>query len=284
MSALTLLDGLITKIDDKISPPKSLRVTYFPDHGKSGRGLALRLALYLGGICFEDKIVSRPEHHQQKANNQRRWSGVPEVDIYDKNGKSQKIAQSSTCLRYAGIITGLYPNDDNPFKCALIDEVIDSVEDVIVGCLIPMIKATEGKEREELYKKLMNDKKGDDYGKLRLWFDKFELRLKENNIDRNNKNGYFVGSTLTVADLKVFAHFNHYINGTFQKLFGINTTIFIDNGYKMIQAFLEKLRNEAKIKQFINEYDERLSNFAKDDLREKVRTKLYDGKLVFADL
>ena len=280
--ALHLLDGLISKVEPTVA--KSATVTYFPGHGKSGRGLALRLALYLGGICFEDKIVSRPEHKVQKENNQRRWSGVPEMMIYAENGKSQRIAQSSTCLRYAGSITGLYPSD-NPMKCALIDEVIDSVEDVIVGCFIPIMKAKEGKEREDMINKLMNDKKGDDYGKLRLWFDKFELRLEENREDRDNKNGYFVGPTLTVADLKVFAHFTNYSNGTFEKQLGIKSSIFSDNGYKRIEGFLDKLRNEnTKIKQFIADYDQRLDDFGKDDLKEKVRSKVYDGKLVYADI
>ena len=284
MSALKLLDGLISKIKHEPIAEKSVTVIYFPSHGRSGRGLALRLALHLGGICFEDRIVSRTEHMEQKENNERRWSGVPEMIIYAQNGDSQKIAQSSTCLRYAGSITGLYPND-NPIKCALIDEVMDSVEDVIINCFIPIMKAKEGKEREDLKNQLMNDEKGDKYGKLRLWFDKFELRLKENNEDRNNKNGYFVGSTLTIADLKVFAHFVNYVNGIFEKAFGIKSSIFTDNGYKRIQGFLDKLRNDnAKIKQFIDDYNERLNDFGTDELREKVRNKIYDGKILYSDV
>ena len=253
----------ITVIMSALNPSaqKSVTVIYFPSHGKSGRGLALRLALYLGGICFEDIIISRTEHKEQKENNERRWVGVPEMIVYAQNGKSQKIAQSSTCLRYAGAIGGLYPKD-NPIQCALIDEVIDSVEDVIVNCFYPIMKAKEGKQREDVKDELMNDAKGDNYGELRLWFDKFELRLKENNEDRNNKNGYFVGSTLTIADLKVFAHFVNYVNGNFGKQFGIKTSIFTDNGYKRIQEFLDKLRHDnAKIKQFIDNYNERLNAF-----------------------
>ena len=256
-----------------------MSITYFASHGKSGRGLSLRLALILGGIKFEDTFVTRPEHYKQKENNNRRWAGVPEITIFNKNGDKQVIGQSSTCLRYAGYISGLYPKDDS-LKAALIDEILDSVEDLLNLCFIPFNHIKDENQKNKFFESLMSK----DGGKMRAWFDKFELRLKENNVDRNNKNGYFVGDKLTIADLKLFGHLNNYFNGRFEKLYKIPKTFFIDNGYKRINELLEKLRNEPKIKTFIEEYDVRLGKFhGDDDDKEKYRTTIYDGKVVFGD-
>ena len=199
----------VNEEEEKQDKETSLRMTYFASHGKSGRGLSVRLCCILGGIGFEDVMISRPEHYTQKENNQRRWAGIPEIDIFNKNGKIQKIAQSSTCWRYVGRLSGLYPSN-NIIECAFIDEIIDSVEDVINGCFSPIGKLKED-QRKGLIDKLMNNKK-DGYGELRLFLDKFELRLKENNEDKKNKNGYFVGDSLSIADLKFFGHFRNYRN------------------------------------------------------------------------
>merc|ERR1712083_1176926 len=48
--------------------------------------------------------------------------------------------------------------------------------------------------------------------KYPYWFGKFEARLTENE-ERGNKSGYFVGDTMTVADLKFYYGLANYMSG-----------------------------------------------------------------------
>lgn len=248
---------------------KSLSVIYFPfaSQSKSGRGITLRVACILGGLCWEDRIVHIHEHFAQKRKGQRRWTGVPEMIVYNKQGQQQRIAQSSTCLRYIGVITGLYPKNE-PLKCGLIDEIIDSIEDIVNHCFKKMMWG------HTTYQVLMNN----DNGKLRYWFDKFELRFKENE-ERGNDNGYIVGNELSIADIRIYGHFRNYVNGSFIG-YGVPQTIFIDNGYKRISNHVNKMMNNKKIVEFINQYEKRVSSFKYNG---KERTKIYDGKLIYGD-
>ena len=78
----------------------SFRVIYYPF---TGRAEPLRLAAAIGGIAFEDEFITQDQQKKAKAEGKRRWSGPPEVVIYDKDGKELTvIAQSNTCTRYIG--------------------------------------------------------------------------------------------------------------------------------------------------------------------------------------
>jgi len=111
----------------------SFRVTYF---AFTGRAEPLRLAAALG-IAFEDNFITQQQQKKSKAEGKRRWSGPPEITILDKDGNDiTTIGQSNACLRYIGNIGGLYP--ENNVQRALVDEVMDSSEDLInlVGKII----------------------------------------------------------------------------------------------------------------------------------------------------
>ena len=79
----------------------SYRISYF---GFNGRGHAIRIASILGGIAFEDHFISFEQHGMDKAGGKRRWSGVPELTILDKDGKDViTIGQSNNILRLVGM-------------------------------------------------------------------------------------------------------------------------------------------------------------------------------------
>ena len=79
----------------------SFRVIYY---AFTGRAEPIRLAAALGGIAFEDEFINDAQQKKTKAEGKRRWSGLPELVIYDKDGKVlTNIAQSNTCLRYVGM-------------------------------------------------------------------------------------------------------------------------------------------------------------------------------------
>ena len=78
----------------------SFRITYF---GFGGRARPLRAAATIGGLSYEDNFESKEEHKQSKSEGKRRWSGVPELTVFDKDGKELiTIGQSNSCLRYIG--------------------------------------------------------------------------------------------------------------------------------------------------------------------------------------
>ena len=72
-----------------------------------------------------------------------------------------------------------------------------AVEDVY-PIVVPICLEQDVNKRKEMAAAAMKE------DKLPYWLKKFELRLEENE-KRGNKNGFFVGDSFTVADLKVFA-------------------------------------------------------------------------------
>jgi len=233
----------------------------------------------LGGIQFEDVLLPKAVHLEEKANHQRRWSGVPEMVVYTQYG-SQLIGQSNACLRYLGSITGLYPSSC-ALEGALVDEVMDSVENMITECLMPIMKSEET-DRPRVIEQLMSGQRNH-YGTLRMWFDRFEQRLNENE-NRGNDQGYFVGNTLPVADLKAFGHFRNYSNGVFEELYGFSRNILKENGYLRIAEFVRKIAENPRVSAFIAVYDQRLQRFEANPSDEAIRTCIYPGKLMLAKL
>ena len=79
----------------------SFKILYF---GINGRGAPLRAAASLGGLAYEDEFVSFDEHGKAKKEGARRWSGMPELIVNDKDGKELiTLGQSNSCLRYIGL-------------------------------------------------------------------------------------------------------------------------------------------------------------------------------------
>lgn len=202
--------------EQKAEECSSFRISYF---AFTGRAQPIRNAAAIGGIAFEDRFVNSLQVKQEKEAGKRKWSGVPEMDLLDKDGKVvMTIGQSSTCLRYIGIylslhirpytnmnmnmntciysgkLAGLYPK--NPLQAALVDEIVDSIEDMnnVARKALMMEKA---EEKEAAAKKLCED--GSD---LRYWLDKFVNRLEER-AKAGIKSGLCVTEEITIADLKL---------------------------------------------------------------------------------
>jgi len=174
----------------------SFRVTYYSMVGRAG---CIRLAASLGGVAFEDHFITGEQHYKEKAEGKRRWSGPPELTVYGKDGKElTKIAQSNACLRFAGSLAGLYPED--PVQRALNDEVLDSMEDFNSLMMAVFLEKDAEKKGAMVAELTAAD------GKLTYWVTKFEARLEENE-QRGNKNGLFVGDTIGIGDLKAFGGF-----------------------------------------------------------------------------
>lgn len=81
----------------------NLKLTYF---GLPGRGEAIRLILSIGGVPFENEIVSFTEWPKLKPT--LPYMSLPVLTVND-----QVLSQSSALARYAGALAGLYPSNDH---------------------------------------------------------------------------------------------------------------------------------------------------------------------------
>ncbi len=155
-----------------------LKLTYFDFDG--GRGEPARLALFIGGIAFEDHRVAGADWPKRRDQMPLRAMPVLEVD-----GKT--VTQSNTIIRYVGKLSGLYPKDD--WQAVVVDEVMDAAEDIgsRIGATIMLGDAEKKAARE----KLAADA-------LPRHLEILEARLKAGGGE------WFADKRLTVADLKVF--------------------------------------------------------------------------------
>jgi len=95
------------------------KLTYFDIDG--GRGESIRLALFIGGLEFEDIRLTGPEFREAKQS--FRFQALPVLEI-----DGQPITQSTALVRYVGKLVGLYPADD--LQALYCDEAMDAVEDL----------------------------------------------------------------------------------------------------------------------------------------------------------
>ena len=154
-----------------------IKLTYFDVDG--GRGEAIRLALHIGNIAFEDHRFAFADFESERAK-----TPLSQVPVLTLDGA--QITQSNAILRYIGKQADLYPSDN---KQALIcDEVMDAVEDCTDKIVATFF--LQGSELEQARAKLV---KGD----LAKYLQFLELKLVEQGGE------YFAGQRLTIADLKV---------------------------------------------------------------------------------
>jgi glutathione S-transferase len=153
-------------------------LTYFDFD--SSRGEVARLVMRVGGIEFEDKRIARSDWPALR--DKMPYQALPELEV---DGKV--LAQSNTINRYLGKLAGLYPKDD--WQAALVDEVMDAVEDIStrIGSTFSLAGEARQKAREALAA-----------GSLAHFLRQFEARLKAGGGE------WFVENRLTIADLKCY--------------------------------------------------------------------------------
>ena len=159
---------------------------------------------------------------------------------------------------------GLY--SENAVERALIDEVLDSSEDVMSGYVVPLFWTKEEQRKEKADKFLAADK-------IPYWLNKFECRLEENE-KRGNKNGYFVGDRLSIADLKFYYVVKDFVDFNLcdkEKLFA---------PIKRIDALMKKIAQNEDIKKFEADF------VVQQNENKEKETKSFqiDGKSVYGAL
>ncbi|CEG48312.1 glutathione s [Plasmopara halstedii] len=192
----TVLDGykVLNKIHDKVANhPKvkewdalphnipKLKLTYMPH---PGRAEAIRLALHIGGIDFEDERITREELVARKPSLPFHQLPVLEVD-------GEIVAQSLAILRYAGKLSGLYPMT-TPLAAYRVDELFSIIDEMFNNLLWGASYREKDSEKQLAMR-----------ANLSTSIVPKTLGFLEKVISRN-KGSYATGAHLTVADLAIY--------------------------------------------------------------------------------
>ena len=141
-----------------------------------------RMALFIGGIEFEDIRPSREEIKKMKNEGFFPFGQFPILQV---DGKT--IAQTGAIARFCGKLSGLYPIENN-FYAAKVDEIIDLATDITFK-IRPALKEENPDKSMLMRRELSNTV-------LPIW-----LGFMETLLHKNGKKDYFVNDSLTVADL-----------------------------------------------------------------------------------
>jgi len=200
-----------------------LRLRYFPFPGRAG---PIRDTLQIGGIDFEDEHIPPAQFRERRAAGEFPFGGLPVMDVETDAGKFC-VSQSNAILRYAGRLTGLYPERD-PLLALKVDEALGMGEDVSQS-LSPTFHEQDNERKMAMRKVLAEET-------LPYWADCFERLLQA-----NGGNGFIVGNDLTVADLKLYWIIDFLTNGS---LDGIPTSLV--DGYPGITAWRQRVSAERE--------------------------------------
>lgn len=164
-----------------LSNPKMtmIRLTYFK---LEGRAEATRLAFIVSGQEFEDRRIDFADFPTVRQ--ETPWAVLPFLNVNEK-----VIGHSTALLRYAGKVGGLYPED--AFEAIKVDEIVMAGEDIF-GLIFKAFGQPPEKQKEMGAEMVA--------GKLPVWLKALGAKLSE-----NPASPYFVGDSITIADLQVFS-------------------------------------------------------------------------------
>ena len=186
-----------------------------------------RIALFIGGIDFEDLRPSREEIAKMRTEGVFPFGQLPVLQV---DGKT--IAQTGAIARFCGKLSGLYPSD-NDFNAAKVDEVIDLATDITLR-IRPALKEQDPEKSMEMRRELVETV-------LPYW-----LGLLETLLEKNGKTGYFVDDSLTVADLAAWRLCGWISGGVID---GIPETIL--NNFPLINAHQNQISNLPKVAEWL---------------------------------
>lgn len=187
-----------------MSEALKVKLTYLD---KRVKGDAVRLALIIGGIPFEDERISYQEIARRRQAKELPFSQVPVMDIGDGHGN---YAQSGALLRWAGRQGGLYP-DDHMLLCDSVVETIAELwpEVIKIGygsammrnpvTAVPMVQLSSQQRLE---------------GMTMCRDVLFPVRFQQLEALLQRSSGiYFCGAQITIADVAVYAMVSQILEG-----------------------------------------------------------------------
>jgi len=189
-----------------------------------------RLALFIGGIEFEDLRPSREEIAKMKTDGTFPFGQIPVLQV---DGKT--IAQTGAIARFCGKLSGLYPSKDE-FAAAKVDEVIDLATD-ITNQMRPALRENDPKLRIEMRRELSKTI-------LPRWLGFLEKLLQD-----NGDTGFFVGHSISVADLAVW-RLCAWISGGIIDGLPVNLL----DGFPLLSVHQSQISNLPKVVEWIKKH------------------------------
>jgi len=186
-----------------------------------------RLALFIGGIEFEDLRPSREEIAKMRNEGIFPFGQLPVLQV---DGKT--IAQTGAIARFCGKLSGLYPME-NDFYAAKVDEVIDLATDITAN-IRPALIEKDPKKKTEMRRELTE-------AVLPRW-----LGFMDSLLEKNGKTGYFVNDSLTVADLAAWRLCGWISGGIIE---GIPETIL--DAFPLLNAHQNHISNLPKVAEWL---------------------------------
>lgn len=187
-----------------------------------------RLALFIGGIEFENYHLSREEFKAFKTDGTFPFGQMP-VLIVD----GEIIAQTGAIARFCGKLSGLYP-EDKPLMAAKIDQLIDAATD-ITNQVSPTMRIKDEDAKMAARKVLAEET-------LPKWLGYLETLLNANDGD------FFVGDSMTIADLAI-ARVIGWLKGGI--LDGIPSSVV--GAFPALSAHCARMEAHPKIQQWMRE-------------------------------
>ena len=193
------------------------RLVYFDF---AGRAQAIRDALAIGGVAFEDVRVTYAEFVARRASGELPYGSLPALQLPDGSW----LGQSNTILRWAGHQAGLTPRD--PLQALRVDAILDCVED-FGGRVSTSIRVQDEGVRAALRAQL-----------AKQWLPEFYGLLTRHLLDNA---GWLAAGALTVADLKVVHLIDKLTNGS---LSGLPTDALTD--FPEVDAWRQRVHAERQ--------------------------------------
>ena len=197
------------------------------------RAEVTRLTLYMNDIKFVDHRISDTERDQFKKNGQLPNGMIApfrQLPVLEVDGKI--VAQTGAIARFCGKLSGMYPSD-NDFDAARVDQIIEAAQD------INYIVSLSGREKNPEKKLLARER----LTKLHLpkWF-----QFLENLLIENNESDWFVGNSMTIADLAIWRLLGWL---TSDLLDGVPTSVL--DPYKNLIELKNNISQHPKIKKWM---------------------------------
>jgi len=162
------------------------KLTYFNIKGK---GEIIRLLFAVAGVEYEDHRIERADWDNQKAKVNPPFGQLPLLTI-----DGHTYCQSISIARYLAEKFGLAGGSDiEKLRC---DMLVHCTEDMLMA-FVAVWRESDAEKKAQLAKKYITEQ-------LPVYYGNFEKVLKEN----KGGDGFFVGDSLTVADLT----FYHYVS------------------------------------------------------------------------
>jgi glutathione S-transferase len=204
-------------------PPHKYQLLYFD---AAGRAEIIRICLTLAKVDWTEERIPYKEWATRKAT--MPLGSVP-VLMIDNVAHVQSVALA----RYTGRLAGWYPmaNDDDAVSCLVIDEVCESLNELIG-------KAPKSGDPRELYK-LRTAFQNDTMTKYASWL--------EGKIQANGGVGFTPGSKPNIADLTLYMTVDSVSRGVWDHI----EMSFFQN-YPGIMATVQRIQDHPDIKAYLN--------------------------------